>query len=389
VPSDPSRTPCSTSTRPCRTPGTGCTSSNDAAKDWNSFFAAAGRSTLDEVGRSRRHWRRPRDRVRDRPAGADRRTPCAGWTSTAARGKLYMRGDTDRRPSVVTKLALYRSLAPRGGDAVIVTTTSRRHRGRKAGFTVMHADWGTDEDTGTPCSTPTGRGPHLKASPWRRCVRTPRPVDDRPWRATALRTIVRRQGGAHQHPAEPASDPAVGKSHSTRSSKTPWSPRSRPRTMPTSRSRPTCTASAARWPQSAGEHRRVCRRYLAPAVLPSRPGARLRRLNLRARWPRVVDTFAVIGLTRPPRHRPAAPGRRRPPRPDDDTAVVAAPLGAARRAGSRRRAGEQLRPEPGGGGAVRDSRTHVGETVAAVERPRVHGWRWSRTRSLSPRGRPG
>ena len=120
-------------------------------KDWNSFFAgskddppldeglavaatlAADHEIVYVTGRPER-IRRDTERWLDKYG--------------LPRGKLYMRGDTDRRPSVVTKLALYRSLAARRRIAVIVDDDYRvATAARKAGFTVMHADWGTDEDT--------------------------------------------------------------------------------------------------------------------------------------------------------------------------------------------------------------------------------------------------
>lgn len=62
-------------------------------------------------------------------------------------GKVYMRRDNDRRPSVVTKLALYRSLAARRRIAVIVDDDVRVGKAaRQEGFTVMLADWGTDQE---------------------------------------------------------------------------------------------------------------------------------------------------------------------------------------------------------------------------------------------------
>lgn len=63
-------------------------------------------------------------------------------------GQVYMRADSDRRPSAVTKMALYRKLAAKRRIAVIVDDDPSVCRSaQKAGFTVMHADWGMDPET--------------------------------------------------------------------------------------------------------------------------------------------------------------------------------------------------------------------------------------------------
>jgi phosphoglycolate phosphatase-like HAD superfamily hydrolase len=63
-------------------------------------------------------------------------------------GRVYMRSNTDRRPSAVTKTALFRMLAARRRIAVIVDDDLRVCRSaERAGFTVMHADWGIDDDS--------------------------------------------------------------------------------------------------------------------------------------------------------------------------------------------------------------------------------------------------
>ncbi|MFC0625366.1 HAD family acid phosphatase [Kribbella deserti] len=62
-------------------------------------------------------------------------------------GRLLMRGNVDRRPSVVMKLEKLARLAAERKIAVLVDDDVAVVRGaEKAGYTVLHADWALDEE---------------------------------------------------------------------------------------------------------------------------------------------------------------------------------------------------------------------------------------------------
>jgi thiamine monophosphate synthase len=63
-------------------------------------------------------------------------------------GKLLMRGNNDRRPSAVMKLARLRTLAQERRIAVLVDDDVKVcDAAEKAGYPVMRADWGLDAET--------------------------------------------------------------------------------------------------------------------------------------------------------------------------------------------------------------------------------------------------
>jgi hypothetical protein len=63
-------------------------------------------------------------------------------------GKVYMRGNTDRRPSVLMKLGRLERLAEQRPVAVLVDDDlSVIKAAEKAGYTVMRADWGLDAES--------------------------------------------------------------------------------------------------------------------------------------------------------------------------------------------------------------------------------------------------
>jgi hypothetical protein len=121
-------------------------------KDWDSFFAhAKDDAVLDEgltvattlaadheivylTGRPERLRRDTVKWLKDNgfPEGA----------------KLLMRGNNDRRPSAVMKLARLRTLAQERPIAVLVDDDVKVcSAAEKAGYTVMRADWGLDAET--------------------------------------------------------------------------------------------------------------------------------------------------------------------------------------------------------------------------------------------------
>jgi phosphoglycolate phosphatase-like HAD superfamily hydrolase len=63
-------------------------------------------------------------------------------------GKVFMRGNTDRRPSVTMKLGRLKRLAEERPVAVLVDDDIKVcAAAEKAGYTVMRADWGLDAET--------------------------------------------------------------------------------------------------------------------------------------------------------------------------------------------------------------------------------------------------
>lgn len=63
-------------------------------------------------------------------------------------GKVYMRGNTDRRPSMLMKLSRLKRLAEQRPVAILVDDDlSVIKAAEKAGYTVMRADWGLDAES--------------------------------------------------------------------------------------------------------------------------------------------------------------------------------------------------------------------------------------------------
>jgi hypothetical protein len=117
-----------------------------APKDWSGFFAAAvhdpvlpeGRAVVEALVAEGKHvvW------LTGRPERC--RADTLDWLDRAGlpTGPLHMRGDDDRRPASLTKLAVLRRLAGTGTVAVVIDDDQDVVRTlRRAGFTVLHADW--------------------------------------------------------------------------------------------------------------------------------------------------------------------------------------------------------------------------------------------------------
>ncbi|WP_427894007.1 LNS2 domain-containing protein [Kribbella sp. GL6] len=63
-------------------------------------------------------------------------------------GKVYMRGNTDRRPSMLMKLGRLKRLAEQRPVAVLVDDDVKViAAAKKAGYAVMRADWGLDPES--------------------------------------------------------------------------------------------------------------------------------------------------------------------------------------------------------------------------------------------------
>ena len=115
-------------------------------KDWDSFFARAkDDAVLDEGLAVATTLATDHEIVylTGRPERLRRET--LTWLRD---GKMYMRGNTDRRPSVTMKLGRLKRLAEDRPVAVLVDDDVKVcAAAEKAGYTVMRADWGLDAET--------------------------------------------------------------------------------------------------------------------------------------------------------------------------------------------------------------------------------------------------
>ncbi|GAA1659762.1 hypothetical protein GCM10009744_61540 [Kribbella alba] len=120
-------------------------------KDWDSFFAhAKDDAVLDEGLAVATTLAEGHDIVylTGRPERLRRDTVKWLKDNGFPEGKLLMRGNNDRRPSAVMKLARLRTLAQERPVAVLVDDDVKVcQAAEKAGYTVMHADWGLDAET--------------------------------------------------------------------------------------------------------------------------------------------------------------------------------------------------------------------------------------------------
>ena len=120
-------------------------------KDWGSFFAhAKDDAVLDEGLAVATTLAADHDIVylSGRPERLRRDTMKWFEDNGFPEGKLLMRGNNDRRPSAVMKLARLRTLAQERRIAVLVDDDVKVcDAAEKAGYTVMRADWGLDAET--------------------------------------------------------------------------------------------------------------------------------------------------------------------------------------------------------------------------------------------------
>ncbi|MEV8371820.1 HAD family acid phosphatase [Kribbella sp. NPDC056861] len=121
-------------------------------KDWDSFFAhAKDDAVLDEGLAVATTLAADHDIVylTGRPERLRRDT--VKWLKDNGfpdGSKLLMRGNNDRRPSAMMKLARLRTLAQERPVAVLVDDDVKVcTAAEKAGYTVMRADWGLDPET--------------------------------------------------------------------------------------------------------------------------------------------------------------------------------------------------------------------------------------------------
>jgi HAD superfamily, subfamily IIIB (Acid phosphatase) len=120
-------------------------------KDWDSFFAHAKDDALLDEGLAIATTLADGHQIvylTGRPERIRRDT--LKWLEKYGfpEGRLLMRGNTDRRPSAVMKLARLKELAGERKVAVLVDDDlSVCTAAEQAGFTVMRADWGTDPES--------------------------------------------------------------------------------------------------------------------------------------------------------------------------------------------------------------------------------------------------
>ncbi|MEV0790715.1 HAD family acid phosphatase [Kribbella sp. NPDC050459] len=120
-------------------------------KDWDSFFAHAKEDAVLDEGLAVATTLATDHEIvylTGRPERLRRDTEKWLKDNGFPDGKLYMRGNTDRRPSMLMKLGRLKSLAEQRPVAVLVDDDAKVvAAAQKAGYTVMRADWGLDPET--------------------------------------------------------------------------------------------------------------------------------------------------------------------------------------------------------------------------------------------------
>lgn len=119
-------------------------------RDWDGFFAAAPEDPpLAEGIALVRESAETCDIVylTEQARALPPRHPGLAGRTGAARGELHMRGNADRRPARITKLAVLRRLARTREVRMLVDDDELVcEDARRAGFTVVHARWATPSD---------------------------------------------------------------------------------------------------------------------------------------------------------------------------------------------------------------------------------------------------
>jgi len=120
-------------------------------KDWASFFAHAKDDAVLEEGLAVATTLAEEHEIvylTGRPERLRRDTVKWFEDNGFPAGKLLMRGNNDRRPSAVMKLARLKTLAQERPVAVLVDDDVKVcAAAEQAGYTVMRADWGLDAET--------------------------------------------------------------------------------------------------------------------------------------------------------------------------------------------------------------------------------------------------
>jgi hypothetical protein len=120
-------------------------------KDWDSFFAHAKEDAVLEEGLAVATTLAAEHEIvylTGRPERLRRDTEKWLKDNGFPDGKIYMRGNTDRRPSMVMKLGRLKRLAEQRPVAVLVDDDVKVcAAAEKAGYQVMRADWGLDAES--------------------------------------------------------------------------------------------------------------------------------------------------------------------------------------------------------------------------------------------------
>lgn len=120
-------------------------------KDWDSFFAHAKEdAVLDEGLAVATSLAEQHDIVylTGRPERLRRDTVKWLKDNGFPEGRILLRGNTDRRPSMVMKLYRLKALREERPVAILVDDDVKVcDAAEKAGFTVLRADWGLDAET--------------------------------------------------------------------------------------------------------------------------------------------------------------------------------------------------------------------------------------------------
>ncbi len=120
-------------------------------KDWDSFFAHAKEdAVLDEGLAVATTLAKDHEIVylTGRPERCRRDTVKWLKDNGFPEGRMYMRSNNDRRPSVAVKLYRLKELSRERPVAVLVDDDLKVcDAAEKAGYTVMRADWGLDAET--------------------------------------------------------------------------------------------------------------------------------------------------------------------------------------------------------------------------------------------------
>ena len=120
-------------------------------KDWDSFFERAKDDAVLEEGLAVATTLAADHEIvylTGRPERTRRITEQWLKDNGFPAGKVYMRGNTDRRPSMLMKLSRLKRLAEQRPVAVLVDDDlSVVKAAEKAGYTVMRADWGLDAES--------------------------------------------------------------------------------------------------------------------------------------------------------------------------------------------------------------------------------------------------
>ncbi|TDO45275.1 hypothetical protein EV643_11348 [Kribbella sp. VKM Ac-2527] len=120
-------------------------------KDWDSFFAHAKEDAVLDEGLAVATTLAADHEIvylTGRPERLRRDTVKWLKDNGFPEGRMYMRSNTDRRPSVAVKLYRLKELSRERPVAVLVDDDVKVcDAAEKAGYTVMRADWGLDAET--------------------------------------------------------------------------------------------------------------------------------------------------------------------------------------------------------------------------------------------------